>query len=174
MLKVLKEIKKYSNKYKVTFKKFICHVKGIKHSVHTHHCTHLWFQVQHSSELIWHVLCRRSLNFCSCTTWFLDMDDLVRINRTWLHKEPKVSVLHANAKLIKKGECWTWNQRFRGSILTWGNILLLEFTYWEKYRCNRKVAIVKKFHKFHTNMYVWKWSLQFALTALTCTALSTL
>ena len=88
-----------------------------------------------------HCLNRLKLHkhFCSCTTWFLDMDDLVRINRTWLHKEPKVSVLHANAKLIEKGECWTWNQRFRGSILTWGNILLLEFTYWEKYRCNRKV-----------------------------------
>ena len=26
-----------------------------------------------------HVLLRRSLNFCSCTTWFLDLNDLVRI-----------------------------------------------------------------------------------------------
>ena len=63
-------------------------------------------------ELIWHVLLRRSLNFCSCTTWFLD---LVRIDRTWLYKETKVSVLQAiYAKLVRKGERW----RFRGSILT--------------------------------------------------------
>ena len=38
------------------------------------------------SELIWHVLLRRPLNICSYTTWFL-----VRINRTWLYKDPKVS-----------------------------------------------------------------------------------
>ena len=31
------------------------------------------------SELILHVLLRGSLNFYSCTTWFLDLDDLVRI-----------------------------------------------------------------------------------------------
>ena len=68
------------------------------------------------SELIWHVLLRRSLNFCLCTTWFLDLNDLVRINREWLYKQPKVSVLQANAKLVQKGECW--NQRSRGLILT--------------------------------------------------------
>ena len=33
-------------------------------------------------ELIWHVLLRRYLNFCSCTTWFLDLDDLVKINKS--------------------------------------------------------------------------------------------
>ena len=32
------------------------------------------------------------------------------INRAWLYKETKVSVLQANAKLVQKGECWTWNQ----------------------------------------------------------------
>ena len=32
------------------------------------------------SELIWHVLLRRSLNFFTCATWFLGFDDLVRIN----------------------------------------------------------------------------------------------
>ena len=42
----------------------------------------------------------RSLNFCSCTTWSLDLDDLVRIDRAWLYKELKVSVLQANAKLV--------------------------------------------------------------------------
>ena len=29
------------------------------------------------STLTWHVLLRRSLNFSSCTTWFLNLDDLV-------------------------------------------------------------------------------------------------
>ena len=54
----------------------------------------------------------------------------LRIHRASLYKEPKVSVLQAKAKLVQKGECWTWNQRFirgPGSILTGGNILLLEF-----------------------------------------------
>ena len=41
------------------------------------------------SELIRYVLFRKSLNFCSCTSWFLDLDDLVKINRTWLYKELK-------------------------------------------------------------------------------------
>ena len=63
------------------------------------------------STLAWHVLLRRSLNFCSCTTWFFNLDDSVKINRTWLYKEPKVSVLQANVNLVQKGECWTWNQR---------------------------------------------------------------
>ena len=44
------------------------------------------------STLTWHMLLRRSLNLCSCTTWRLDLDDLRRINRAWLYKEPKVSV----------------------------------------------------------------------------------
>ena len=52
------------------------------------------------STLTWHVLLRRSLNLCSCTTWYLDLDDLMGINWAWLHKEPKVSVLQANAKLV--------------------------------------------------------------------------
>ena len=36
------------------------------------------------SELVWHVLLRRSLNFCLWTTCYLDLDDLVGINRAWL------------------------------------------------------------------------------------------
>ena len=56
------------------------------------------------STLTWHVLLRRSLNFCPVhvlfTTWNLDLDDLRGINRAWLHKEPKVSVLQANVKLV--------------------------------------------------------------------------
>ena len=45
-------------------------------------------------------------------------------------KEPKVSVLQANAQLVQKGEGWTWHQRFMrgpGSIPTRGNILSLDF-----------------------------------------------
>ena len=52
------------------------------------------------STLTWHVLLMRSLNFCSCTTWYLDLDDLKQINRAWLYKEPKVSVLQGNVKLV--------------------------------------------------------------------------
>ena len=29
------------------------------------------------------------------------LDDLVRINRAWLHKEPKALVLQANTKLVQ-------------------------------------------------------------------------
>ena len=61
------------------------------------------------------------------------LNDLVRINRIWLHKEPKVSVLQANAKLVQRGECRTWNQRSNrglGSIPIGGNILLLEFCFY--------------------------------------------
>ena len=55
------------------------------------------------SELERPVLLMRSLNFCSCTTWFLDLDDLVRINRHDHIRSAKVSVLQANAKLVQKG-----------------------------------------------------------------------
>ena len=63
------------------------------------------------SGLTWYVLFMRSLNFCSCTTWCLDLGDSVRISRVWLYKESKVSVLQANVNLVQKWECWTWNQR---------------------------------------------------------------
>ena len=46
------------------------------------------------------------------------------------HKEPKVSVLQANAQSAQKGECWTRNQRFMrglGFMPTGGNILPLNF-----------------------------------------------
>ena len=52
----------------------------------------------------------------------LDLNDLVRINRAWQYKGPKVLVLQATVNLVQKGECWTWNQRFRSSILIGGNI----------------------------------------------------
>ena len=45
---------------------------------------------------------------------------------------PKVFVLQANAELVQKGECWTWNQRFMrglGSIPSRGNILSLDFLF---------------------------------------------
>ena len=48
-----------------------------------------------------YLLLRRSLKFCPCTTWFLDFDHLVRINRAWLYKDPKVSVLQANAPVAQ-------------------------------------------------------------------------
>ena len=83
---------------------------------------HLWFKVQHSP--LWaNLACATwgSLNVCYCTTWFLDLDYLVGINRARLYKERKSSILQANAKLAKKRECWTWNQRLirgLGSIPT--------------------------------------------------------
>ena len=52
------------------------------------------------SILTWNLLLRRSVNFCSCTTLNLDLDDFREINRAWLYKEPKVSVLQANVKLL--------------------------------------------------------------------------
>ena len=63
------------------------------------------------STLTWYLLLRRSLNFCSYTTLNLDLDDLRGIyrawlrgiNRAWLYKEPEVSVLQANVKLVQKG-----------------------------------------------------------------------
>ena len=78
---------------------------------------------------MWHVLLRYSLNFCSWTTLCLDLDDLARINRAWLHKESKVSVVQAIAMLAMKTKCLTWNQRSSDSVLTGGNILLLDFLF---------------------------------------------
>ena len=54
---------------------------------------------------------------------------LVGLNRAWLYKDPKVSVLQANVQVAKKGKCWTLNQgliRVPSPILNGGNILLLE------------------------------------------------
>ena len=42
-----------------------------------------------------------------------------------LYKDPKVSVLQANAQLVQRGYCWTWNQRLirgLGSVPARGNI----------------------------------------------------
>ena len=69
-----------------------------------------------------------SLNFCSCTTWFLDLDDLVRINRAWLYKDLKVSDLQANACLAHLVRHWTPRPVIISSTrlsLTGGNIFLL-------------------------------------------------
>ena len=46
-----------------------------------------------------------------------------------IYKEPKVSVLQANDKLVQKVKCWTWSQRSRGSILTGGNIFTRIFCF---------------------------------------------
>ena len=67
------------------------------------------------STLTCYVLLRRSLNFCSCITWFLDFDDSVKINRAWLYEEPKVST---NVNLVQKGECWTWDHRLWETFFT--------------------------------------------------------
>ena len=81
------------------------------------------------SELVRHVLLR-SLNFYSCTTWFLDFDDLVRINKVWLYKEPKVSV---NAKLVQKVKLFLLNKydlcNFQTSNKTWvQNVIFIVFS----------------------------------------------
>ena len=94
------------------------------------------------SGLTLQVLVRRSLNCCSCTTWFLDLDDLVRINRVWLYKEPKVSVLQTNAKLVQKGKCWTWNQRFSGSILTGVIFCYWNFLFWCNKASDANISII--------------------------------
>ena len=60
-------------------------------------------------------------------------------------KEPKVCVLQANAKLAQKGECWTWNQRFSGSILNGGNILLLEILFSRSTASDANTGIIANF-----------------------------
>ena len=52
------------------------------------------------SELICHVPLGESLDICLCITWFLDLDGLFENNRAMTIKEPKVSVLQANVKLV--------------------------------------------------------------------------
>ena len=52
------------------------------------------------SALTWNGGLRRSLNFGSCTTGYLDFDDFRGINRAWPFKDPKVSVQQANVKLV--------------------------------------------------------------------------
>ena len=64
-----------------------------------------------SPTLTVHLLLWRSLYFCSCTAWFLDFDDSVRINRAWLYKDPKVLALQEIASVAHEGACWTWNLR---------------------------------------------------------------
>ena len=57
----------------------------------------LWFEVQQSP--VWaNLTCSTyhmgSLKSYLCITWFLDLDDLVRIiEHNYIYKEPKVSVL---------------------------------------------------------------------------------
>ena len=46
------------------------------------------------------------LNFYSCTTWFLDLDYLVRINRAWLYNDLKVLDLQANVSLAQLVRHW--------------------------------------------------------------------
>ena len=67
------------------------------------------------------------LKFCSCTTWFLDLDNLVRINRAWLYKDLKVSHLQANDNLAQLVRHWTLKPvidliSYIRSSLTGGNL----------------------------------------------------
>ena len=55
-------------------------------------------------------------DFCLFATWFLDWEGLVGINRAWLYKEPKVSVLQPNAQLAQIGECCIWNQKLNRGL----------------------------------------------------------
>ena len=65
------------------------------------------------------VLFMGSLNFCSCTTWFLDLNDLVRINGAWLCKVLKVSDLQANASLAQLVRHWTLKPVIISCIRHW-------------------------------------------------------
>ena len=123
------------------------------------------------SRLNWHVLLRRSLNLCSCITWFLLLS--VRINRAWCYKEPKVSVLQANANLVQKGECWTWNQRLweaKGSVPT-GVTFLLHFFLFSRGNTSAAnigiIAILVHFEKTRLNIPVLLWSPGLCLRMLT-------
>ena len=42
-------------------------------------------------------------NFCLCTNWPLNLDDLTKINRAWLYKNHKSLSLTANVKLAQSG-----------------------------------------------------------------------
>ena len=71
---------------------------------------------------------RGSLNFCSCTNWFLDLDDLVRINRAWLYKDLKVLDLQVNVSLAQLVRHWTFKLVIISCIRsspTGGNFFLL-------------------------------------------------
>ena len=74
------------------------------------------------SELIWHVLLRRSLNFCSCTTCFLDLIDLVRIN-----KGSKSLSLTSKCQVSSERGVLDLESEVQGFSSHWGNILLLQF-----------------------------------------------
>ena len=67
---------------------------------------------------------------------------LVRINRESLYKEPKVSVLQANAQLAQQDKCWTLIQRSRGSIPTGDNILFCIFLFSCSKASNANIAII--------------------------------
>ena len=73
------------------------------------------------------------------------------INRAWQYKEPKVSVLQTNAKLVQRGEFWTWNQRLirgLGSIPIGGNILSLEFLFSRSEASDANIGIIANFGRF--------------------------
>ena len=89
-----------------------------------------WTQYTHFntllSELVRNVLLERPLNFCSCTTWFLDLYDLVRNNTAWLRSiksqsykqvSPERIVMDLESEVMRGG----------GSIPTRGYILSLGF-----------------------------------------------
>ena len=71
-------------------------------------------------------------------------------------KEPKVSVLQANAKLVKKGECWTWNQRFRGSILTGVTFCYWTFLFSRGKASDANIGIIANFGCFEKPLFIPK------------------
>ena len=83
--------------------------------------SHLWVSEACATEEIFKLLFMHHLTFGLGGT-----DDLAIINRVWLYKEPQISVLQANAKLVQKGldlESEVWVQYSLGNIFN----LLLDF-----------------------------------------------
>ena len=65
-----------------------------------------------------------------------------------MNRSLKISYV-AHVRLVQRGECWTWNQRLSigpGSILTGGNILLLDiFLFSPNKASNANIGIIASF-----------------------------
>ena len=118
----------------------------------------LW-QVQHAPPApTGHLLLGRSLNFCSCTTWFLDFDDSVRINRAWLYKDPKVLALQAIASVAQEGAWWTWNLR-AWTLFPLG-VIFCYWTFWFSCSKDKNATIGISVHMWITLLctQIFQWS----------------
>ena len=96
------------------------------------------------------LLLGRSLNFCSCTTWFLDFDDSVRINRAWLYKDLKVLALQAIASVAHQGACWTWNWHFCAYVKNSTDGPLNHS--WSIFRTG---GLTHRLHQYSSRHYIW-------------------